>query len=293
MADFNKVGLVARSGGSALVAESLGRVARFLAAQQVEVLIAEEAFQMLGDGEGKSSTLDEMGQACDLIIAVGGDGNMLGTARAFAPYGVPIVGINRGRLGFLADISPDEIEMSLGAVLGGDYTVEEHFLLEGEVAVQGITEVPSALNEVVIHSAAMPHMIEFNLYLNDKFVYNQYSDGLILATPTGSTAYSLSAGGPIMHPSLDALVLVPMFPHTLNSRPLVVPGNSEIKIIVGSHVGTNAKVSFDSQVEFEIEPGQPLLVRKKEQRLKLIHPPGHSFFNVCRSKLDWASRVGE
>ena len=292
MAHFNKIGLVARS-GSELVADSLRSVMEYLAGQQVEVLMSDDSYQMLGKPEGLSYSLAQMGEQCDLVIAVGGDGNMLGTARTFAPYGVPIVGINRGRLGFLADISPEEIETSLGAVLAGDYTVEEHFLLEGEVSVKGITQIPCALNEVVVHSAAMPHMIEFDLYLNDVFVYNQYSDGLIIASPTGSTAYALSAGGPIMHPSLDATVLVPMFPHTLNSRPLVVPGDSEIKVVIGSHVGTNARISFDSQMEFEIEPGQSLVVRKMQQKLKLVHPPGHSFFNVCRSKLDWASRVGE
>ncbi len=292
MGKFETVGLVART-GSDMVRESLQRVSNFLRARSVEVLLAPTAFEMLDEEHGRKSSHREMGVECDLIIAVGGDGNMLGTARIFAPYGVPIVGVNRGRLGFLADISPDEIEISLGAVLSGEFKVEEHFLLEGEVSVKGMKEVPCALNEVLLHSAEMPHMIEFDLYIDDKFVYNQYSDGLIIASPTGSTAYSLSAGGPIMHPSLNAIVLVPMFPHTLNSRPLVVPGDSEIRIEVGSQVGTNARVSFDSHLEFEIEPGQSLSVRKMKHRLRLIHPPGHSFYSVCRSKLDWASRVGE
>jgi NAD+ kinase len=291
MNKFETVGLVART-GSELVVESLARVCSFLCAQSVEVLVAPDAYEMLGKSEVRRSNEREMGVECDLIIAVGGDGNMLGTARVFAPHGVPIVGVNRGRLGFLADISPDDIEASLGAVLAGNYTLEEHFLLEGEVSVKGVTQVPCALNEVLMHSAEMPHMIEFDLYINDAFVYNQNSDGLIIASPTGSTAYSLSAGGPIMHPSLDAIVLVPMFPHTLNSRPLVVPGDSEIKLVLRDDVG-NAKVSFDSQMEFEIEPGQSLKVRKMKQRLRLVHPPGHSFYNVCRSKLDWASRLGE
>lgn len=289
MNKLTKVGLVARSGNDQVL-ESLRSVRDFLRARQVEVLVGENAAEMLGDAS--ACTEDEMGRTCDLVIAVGGDGNMLGTARAFAPYGVPIVGVNRGRLGFLADISPEDIEVSLGAVLAGDYTVEEHFLLEGEVLVKGVTEVPCALNEVVLHTAEMAHMLEFNLYINDQFVYNQKSDGLIIASPTGSTAYSLSAGGPIMHPSLDAIVLVPMFPHSLNSRPLVVPGDSEIKIVVGHEIDMNGKVSFDSQVEFEIEAGQALLVRKMKHRLKLVHPPGHSFYGVCRSKLDWASRLG-
>ncbi len=293
MGSFETVGLMART-GSDLVLETLRRVRDFLHSRNIDVMVSPEAHDMLGDCERKSRSHREMGTHCDLIIAVGGDGNMLGTARTFAPYGVPIVGVNRGRLGFLADISPDDIEDSLGAVLSGKYTMEEHFLLEGEVQTpKGVTDVPCALNEVLIHSAEMPHMIEFDLYIDDVFVYNQYSDGLILSSPTGSTAYSLSAGGPIMHPSLDAIVLVPMFPHSLNSRPLVVPGSSSIRIVVGAGMSMNAKVSFDSQLGFEIAPGQSLCVRKMKDRLKLIHPPGHSFYGVCRSKLDWASRVGE
>ena len=178
-------------------------------------------------------------------------------------------------------------------MLAGNYSIEEHFLLEGEVSVDGRQEVASALNEVLVHSAEMPKMIEFDLYVDNEFVYTQYSDGLIISSPTGSTAYALSAGGPIMVPSLDALVLVPMFPHSLNSRPLMVKGDSEIRICVGSNIGTNARVSFDSHLEFEIEPGESLTVTQQSTRLKLIHPPGHSFYQVCRSKLDWASRVGE
>ena len=222
-----------------------------------------------------------------------GDGNILGAARTLAPYGVPLLGINRGRLGFLADVSPDEIEVPVGEVLAGNYTIEEHFLLEGEVGENGKHQITSALNEVVLHSASMAKMVEFDLYINDDFVYKQNSDGLIVSSPTGSTAYALSAGGPIMHPSLDAMVLIPMFPHTLNSRPLVVRGDSELKIVVGPELDANARVSFDSHVEFEVEPGDSIVIRKHEHKLRLIHPPGHSFYGVCRSKLDWASRVGD
>lgn len=292
MKKFKKVGLVARS-GSQLVLESLRRVERFLLESRVDVVVEDEARDKLLNTETPSCSREEMGQICDLIIAVGGDGNMLGAARIFAPHGVPILGVNRGRLGFLADVSPDEIESKIGSVLKGDYIIEEHFLLEGDVSPDGKRQAPSALNEVVIHSAQLPKMIEFNIYIDDVFVFNQYSDGLIISSPTGSTAYALSAGGPIMHPSLDAIVLVPMFPHTLSSRPLVVQGESNIRIEVGSQIETKAKVSFDSQIEFEIGPGDSLSVRKKKEKLKLIHPPGHSFYEVCRSKLDWASRIGE
>tara|TARA_E500000331_G_C17271957_1_gene719668 strand:- start:8477 stop:9394 length:918 start_codon:yes stop_codon:yes gene_type:complete len=289
---FSKIGLVAHN-NSELIQESFGRVIRCLQDQSVDVLVEAKTAEVLPAGDLQVLDTETLGQRCDLIIAVGGDGNILGTARAFAPQGVPVVGVNRGRLGFLADISPDDIEKALGEVLAGNYSIEEHFLLEGEVTVDGRQEVASALNEVLVHSAKMPKMIEFDLYVDGEFVYTQYSDGLIISSPTGSTAYALSAGGPIMVPNLDALVLVPMFPHTLNSRPLMVKGDSEVRIVVGSHIGTNARVSFDSHLEFEIEPGESLVVQQQSSRLKLVHPPGHSFYQVCRSKLDWASRVGE
>ncbi|MFP6807893.1 MAG: NAD(+) kinase [Pseudomonadales bacterium] len=292
MHKFSRVGLVART-GSPLVLESLKRVEKFLRSQEVEIILEDLVARMLDDSKLRVCTHAEMGECCDLVIAVGGDGNILGAARTLAPFGTPLLGINRGRLGFLADVSPDEIELRVGEVLAGDYTIEEHFLLEGEVIVDGVKEVTSALNEIILHSALMAKMMEFDLYIDDAFVYRQNSDGLIVSSPTGSTAYALSAGGPIMHPSLDAMVLVPMFPHTLTSRPLVVPGNSELKIVIDSTYGTDAKVSFDSQLEFAIKPGESVIIRKQKEKLKLIHPPGHSFYGVCRSKLDWASRVGD
>ena len=292
MRNFKKVGLVARM-GSPLVVESLKRVERFLRSQSVKVVIEDLAAGMLGETDLEVCSQQEMGTRCDLVIAVGGDGNILGAARTLSPFGVPLLGINRGRLGFLADVSPEEIELRVGEVLAGDFTIEEHFLLEGEVSIGKTKEVSCALNEIILHSASMAKMMEFDLYINDAFVYKQHSDGLIVSSPTGSTAYALSAGGPIMHPSLDAIVLVPMFPHTLTSRPLVVPGSSDLKIVIGSTFGEDAKVSFDSQLEFNMKPGESVVIRKKQEKLKLIHPPGHSFYSVCRSKLDWASRVGD
>ena len=286
---FSSVGLIAKA-GSEQVLESLRRVQKFLESQSLDIVLETDSAEMVGV-EDCTCELQEMGDCCDLVIAVGGDGNILGAARALAPAGIPILGINRGRLGFLADVSPDDIETQVGAVLSGDFVTEEHFLLEGEVT--GREEAHSALNEVLIHTASMPKMIEFDLFINDEEVYTQHSDGLIISTPTGSTAYALSAGGPIMHPSLDAVVLVPMFPHTLTSRPLVIPGDFEMKVQIASPGDVEARVSFDSQVEFNIQVGDELVARKMEKPLKLLHPPEHSFYDVCRSKLDWASRVGE
>jgi NAD+ kinase len=284
---FQRVGIIAKTGSEEVV-ETLRNVSDFLDAQSIDVVLEAESAAMLGQS---GCAISALGERCDLVIAVGGDGNILGAARALAPLGIPILGVNRGRLGFLADVSPDEIEQRIGEVLAGNFVTEEHFLLEGEVS--GVDAMPSALNEVLIHTGRMPKMIELDLYINDEYVYNQHSDGLIISTPTGSTAYALSAGGPIMHPNLDAVVVVPMFPHTLTSRPLVIPGDFEIKVVMGSDIDVKARVSFDSQMDFEMEPGGQLIVRKKKEKLKLVHPPGHSFYDVCRSKLDWASRVGD
>lgn len=282
---FTHIGLVAGVPNPEVI-ESLRKVSGFLLNRDLAVLIESRTAEMFGADQ--SVDLHSLGQQCDLVIAVGGDGNILNTARVIAPTATPLLGINRGRLGFLADVSPDEIETCLGEVLDGNYTTEEHFLLEGEVA--GQTEIPCALNEVLVHSANMPKMIEIDLYANDVFVYKQHSDGLIVSSPTGSTAYALSAGGPIMHPNLDAISIVPMFPHTLTNRPLVMPGETEIKIVIASDTNVKAKVSFDSHLEFKIKPGEALVIRKKQESLTLVHPPGHSFFGVCRSKLGWAAK---
>ena len=287
MASFKHVGLVAKI-ESAQVRESLRRVEQFLLSRSAEIMFETKTARLVAHPNGKAGSLEALGTQCDLVIALGGDGNILNAARALAPFGVPILGINLGRLGFLADVSQDEIELHLGAVLSGDYTLEEHFLLEGEVA--GDAKQSSALNEVLVHSANMPKMIEMDIYVDELFVYTQLSDGLIMSSPTGSTAYALSAGGPIMHPSLDAIVLVSMFPHSLTSRPLVIPGDSEIKVVIAANTDVAAQVSFDSHLTFKMEQGDELLVRKKKERLKLVHPPGHSFYGACRSKLDWGSK---
>ena len=286
---FKQVGIFASISGP-LVAESMLRVAAVLKAQDIEVRVEQSELSAATLPEIKAQSREAICQTVDLVIAIGGDGSMLSAARDVTPFGVPLLGINRGRLGFLADVSPDNIETQLNAVLLGDSETETHFLLQGRFAEgEGVAEA-TALNEVTVHSATMSRMIEFDLYINDVFVYKQSSDGLIISSPTGSTAYALSAGGPIMHPSLDAMVLVPMFPHSLNSRPLVVPGDSELRITLGDKVGAEAKVSFDSQLEFRMHPGESLHVKKYARTLNLIHPRGQNFYGVCRSKLGWASR---
>ena len=285
---FNRIALVARV-VSEQVADSLRLVERFLLEHGREVYIESNSANMLGESASIPKTIDEIGDCCDLVIAVGGDGNILSCAREMAPFGVPILGVNRGKLGFLADISPEDIETSVGQVLKGEYSVQEHFLLEGKV--EGTESVSSALNEVLLHTTVLPKMIEMEIFHNGRYVFTQKSDGLIVSSPTGSTAYALSAGGPIMYPSLNAIVLIPMFPHSLTNRPLVVPADGEIRIVLGKEKGLKAKVSFDSHLEFQIRSGDSLLINKKKEKLMLVHPPNYSFFEACRSKLDWASRT--
>ena len=235
----------------------------------------------------------ELPSVCDLVLVVGGDGSLLGVAREIAHTGVPVVGVNRGGLGFLAGISPDQMEDQLAAIFAGKYGSEDHFLLSGEVHRNDqVIASNTALNDVVVHPGDIAHMIEFELWVDDQYVYDQRSDGVIIASPTGSTAYSLSAGGPIMHPSLDAIVIVPMFPHTLTSRPLVVRGDANIRIKVLKARRTTPKVSWDSQLNATLEVGDEILIRKYSTPLKLLYPEGHDFFESCRSKLDWASRLG-
>jgi NAD+ kinase len=205
---------------------------------------------------------------------------------------VPVIGINRGRLGFLTDISPDDIEARVEDVLSGNYHVESRFLLEVAIRREdGLESLGCALNDVVLHPGQAAQMIEFELFVDDKFVYSQQSDGLIVATPTGSTAYSLSAGGPIMHPDLNAVVLVPMYPHSLNSRPIVVDGDSEIRLVVAAKGSLQPQLSCDGEVRYTASAGDEIVVSKKELALQLVHPLDHSFYQACRSKLGWGSRL--
>lgn len=293
MSQFARIGLVGRVGSESAY-YSLQRLILFLQKQGVEILLDESTTaSMPNTHKLPVLTREELAIRSDLAIVVGGDGSLLSSARSMCHTGVPILGINRGRLGFLTDISPEEIERKVGPVLAGNYLSEYRFLLDMKVVRDGeLVGEGSALNDVVLHPGQYIRMIEFELYINDEFVYRQRSDGLIISTPTGSTAYSLSVGGPIMHPNLDAIVLVPLNPHTLSSRPIVVHGASEIKVIVGDQRDINPHVTCDGQTHLETLPGDELVVKKKPESICLIHPEDHDFYEVCRSKLGWASHMG-
>ncbi|TDX32923.1 NAD+ kinase [Modicisalibacter xianhensis] len=293
MASFKNIGLIGRL-GSAKVVDTLKRLIRFLNAHEYHVILEDRTATVLLDHGQQEASRRLLGDICDLVIVVGGDGSMLGAGRALCRTGTPVLGINRGRLGFLTDISPDEVEARVGEVLAGEYDVEERFLLDAEVFRHGsLVGTADGLNDVVIHPGKAARMIEFELFVNGQFVYSQRSDGLIIATPTGSTAYALSGGGPIVHPKLEAITLVPMFPHTLSSRPIVVDASSEIMVHIGETNEAYPHVSCDGQTQVVSKPGDILHVRRKPQRLKLIHPRGHNYFEICRSKLGWSNRLGE
>jgi len=289
---FNTVGLISRRDSPELF-DSVAAVRDYLTRNGISVLVEHSTAQMLDGERDGGCSREALGRACDLIVVVGGDGSLLSVGRELARWATPVLGVNRGGLGFLADVSPDQLDAKLAAVMAGSYIIEDHFLLDARIFREGreIDQSP-ALNDVVVRLGGMSRMMEFSLWVDEAFVYEQRSDGVIIASPTGSTAYALSAGGPIMHPSLDAIVIVPMFPHTLTSRPLVVPGASEIRVVVGETGAAEAQVSCDSQVDFTLQPGDEVRIRKYAAPLRLVYSEGHSFYESCRSKLDWASRLG-
>ncbi|MGB8713976.1 MAG: NAD(+) kinase [Onishia taeanensis] len=293
MTTFKNIGLIGRM-GSAKVVDTLRRLIRFLDEGGYHVILEDRTATVMLDHGQQEASRRMLGEICDLVIVIGGDGSLLGAARALCKSGTPVLGVNRGRLGFLTDISPSELEDKVGEVLAGRFMIEERFLLDAEVyrndALVGSAE---ALNDVVMHPGKAVRMIEFELFIDGQFVYSQRSDGLIIATPTGSTAYALSGGGPIVHPSIEAITLVPMFPHTLSSRPIVVDASSEIRIHIGETNEAYPHVSCDGQTRVVSKPDDILYVRRKPERLKLVHPLGHNFYEVCRSKLGWSSRLGD
>lgn len=289
MTEFRRVAVVGRT-GSPHVVDSLNIVVSALREAGVDLVFEARTATMLAESDGVPRSA--IGQRVNLVVVVGGDGSLLGVAREVAHTGVPVLGVNRGGLGFLADIAPDQIVEKVAQVMAGDYTVEDRFLLAASVHRAGESlEVGVALNDVVVHAGSMSRMMDFQLFIDDEFIYEQRSDGLIVSTPTGSTAYALSAGGPILHPRLDAIEIVPMFPHTLTSRPLVVYGDSTIGVRFGDAAAT-PKVSCDSQVDLALSPGDEVRIVKHADPLRLAFPIGHSFYESCRSKLDWATRLG-
>lgn len=293
MDNFRNIGLIGRLGSKSVI-DTLKQLIRFLNDRGLNTVLDEKIAELMPGHGQQVCSKKMMGEICDLAIVVGGDGSLLGAARSLSQYHLPVLGVNRGNLGFLTDIAPQEIEEKVGEVLEGKYTVESRFLIDVVVKRNGspIGEMV-ALNDCVLHPGKAARMIEFELYIEGQFVYTQRSDGLIVSTPTGSTAYALSGGGPIMQPKLDALVLVPMFPHTLSSRPIVVDGSSELKLVISDRNETYPSISCDGQNDISCAPGDTITIHKKPHKLKLLHPLNYDFYQTCREKLGWGTRLGE
>jgi len=292
MTKFKQVGIVGRYRTQNII-DTVQNLVAFLVKENFTVLIEEETAEQINAQGLPVHPKDKIACEVDLLIVVGGDGSLLGAAKIASLYNVPVLGINRGTLGFLTDVSPDNFEKTVSDVLQGHYHEEPRFLLKAELLDSSHcinTEI--ALNEVVLMPGDIPHMIEFETHIDGKFVYKQRADGLIISTPTGSTAYALSGGGPILHPSLDALVIVPMFPHKLSSRPIVVKGDSEIALIISPKTESPPKVSCDGQERLTMPEGGTLRISKLPQKLRLLHPATYDYFETLRNKLGWEeSRV--
>lgn len=230
-------------------------------------------------------TDDHVTKNADLIIAIGGDGTLLSCSRKFGIHGVPILGINLGNLGFLNDIAPHNLTNSLLDIFEGKFTVDKRFFLQAKINNRNQKDI--ALNEVVIHSGSIAQLIEYEVFINDDFVYRQKADGLIISTSTGSTAYALSGNGPIIHPDMNAICLLPMFPHSLNTRPLIVHKDSSILVVPNK----KSFISYDSHTKSHLKKGQEILIQKTKQELNLIHPINHDFYSACRNKLGWSLGV--
>ncbi len=282
---FSRIALVGRY-QSDKVTGSVEDIAAFLASRGHQVLIEAETARVLPSNKHPVVTTTEIGAHADLAIVIGGDGTMLGLARQLAGLGVPLVGINQGRLGFITDIALNDWPDALDAILKGHFISEHRTLLTARALRKGIVVWQDiAMNDVVINRSSRSGMIELEVHVDDNYMYTQRADGLIVATPTGSTAYALSANGPILHPRLAGLVMVPVAPQSLSNRPICLPDDVNIRIRVVE--GREPRVSCDMQVFEDLHPGDDIMVSRSQLTVEFLHPAGYSYFSTLRSKLSW------
>ena len=289
---FKNIGLVPRR-ETEEIRPIFNELARFLLDKNINVFIEEETVSYLDkDIRDRCRLLEKaMLKLCDLMIILGGDGTLLSVARKVAPYKVPLLGVNQGRLGFMTDIPKERMFDILPKILDGAFISEKRILLEATVFRNNEEIARSlALNDVVFNRGYTGQMIEFEVFIDDSFVYSQRSDGLIVSTPTGSTAYSLSAGGPIVHSTLPAITLVPICPQSLSNRPIVVNDNVEVCVILTRKEG-DTLVHFDGQSQVELREADKIIIRRFESTLRILHPQGYDYYNTLRQKLHWGGRL--
>ena len=288
---FQTIGLVCKH-DDARVPQTVRALVEVLRGFQVNVLASTKSDNVGLQIDLESVAEEQLGELCDLIIVVGGDGTFLRVARTLEAPRARLLGINLGRLGFLTDLAPADMEAQLGPILSGEFDEDLRFLLDMRIRRNGRERAAlRALNEIVVHKHNIARLIHFETYVDSQLVNSQRSDGLIVATPTGSTAYALSGGGPILHPNLDAIVLVPICPHTLSSRPLVIDSDSRIEIIIRDPHNNGAELTGDGQDPITLGDRDRVIIRRKPEPLHLIHPKGHDHFAVLRAKLHWAREL--
>lgn len=286
---FQTIALVGKY-DSPEIGDALLRLAAFLRSRGHEVVVARNTAEHIGSADYAVAELTEIGARADLAVVLGGDGTMLSIARILVSHGIPLVGVNQGRLGFLTDVPVETMLDSIAAMLDGAYIAEDRLLLNASI-LRGGREIftSCAFNDVVVSKASTGRLIEFEAYVDGEFVYSQRSDGLVIATPTGSTAYALSAGGPILHPTLEAFVMVPICAHTLSARPIAVNSRSEVELRLVH--ADDARVHFDGQRHFDVRVEDKILVRRASNTIRLLHPKTYSYYHTLREKLHWGKQL--
>lgn len=290
---FNTVGIIAKHPQhlppeqSAPLSAALTALAETLAKHKVEVLIDEDNASQLNK-KIPAMSRDKLAKSADLVVVVGGDGTLLGAARDMMHAGTPILGVNLGRLGFLVDVLPNKLEEALHQVLNGEYIREDRLMLEASIQQNG-QEICRhyAFNDVVIHSRDLPRMLELESYIDGQFISTHRADGLIISTPTGSTGYALSGGGPVLHPNLQAIGLTPICPHGLGDRPIIAPCSSRMMVKLAATGHPNAIIAWDGQILEDISAGDEVHITPAHNHVRLIHPPSYDYFSLLRSKLSW------
>ena len=290
MPDIRRCALITRFADSR-VAESAALIARHLASRGLETLASDDERDRLHGVEARFLAESTLVREADLFIAIGGDGTLLYAAGLVAERGTPLLGVNRGRLGFLTDVMPEDMLSSVDAALAGQCSRDERPLLRAEItSASGQTVVGLALNDVVLQKRQSSHLIDFETWIDGRFVNSHGGDGLVVASATGSTAYALSCGGPIVDPSLEVVVVTPICPHTLSDRPIVVSARSVIEIRLIDRPDSSAEVACDGRSLAPLNPGDSLVIRTAGARITLLHPEGYDYFRLLRSKLNWGRR---
>ncbi len=286
---FHIVGLVGKYDNPGMH-DSVCKLGEFLRGRGHEVVLASQTAERLNIRDCPHRNLHELAEESDVVAVLGGDGTMLSIARELASTGTPLIGINQGRLGFLTDITVEDMYGAMAEILSGQYVAEERILLNGQIRRNGERVFEgTAFNDVVVGKGGSGRLIDLEIAINSEFVYSQRTDGLVVTSPTGTTAYALSAGGPIVHPTLEAVALVPICPHTLSARPIVVSSHSRIELTLT--YADDARVHFDGQHHFDLMSGDHVWITRANRPVTLLHPHSYSYYDTLRQKLHWGKKL--